>query len=153
MLTVADIASNNEEDCNMLMELMTGVKNKLEQKESEGGFGSKEGDNPPKEGNSLINSPRVARSKGHPPCKRKRSKVVKIVHRAKNKKLRKQRLGKESSTERDNIAESVPGTLVLSNDIVATQLSTGPVQNLIANSNLYPGQEDVNYEHVSLGEI
>ena len=93
MLTVADMASNNEEDCNMLMELITGVKNQLEQKEDEGGFVSKEGDNPQKEGNSLINSPRVARSKGRPPCKRKQSKVDEIVRRGKNKKLRKQRLG------------------------------------------------------------
>ncbi|XP_031287096.1 protein FAR1-RELATED SEQUENCE 2-like [Pistacia vera] len=110
MLIVADMASNNEENCNMLMEFMIGMRKKLEHKESKGELGSKDGDSPPKEGNSLIVSPHAVHSKGHPSCKRKQLKVDEIM-------------------------------------------STGSVQNLAGKSNLFIGQEDVNDEHVLLGEI
>ena len=105
MLTVADLASNNEEDYNMMTEFMIDMRKQLEQKKSEGGVGttvnifsrtgltSQDGDSPPKEGNTLIISPQVARSKGRPPCRRKQSKIEEIVRRVKKKKLQKQRIG------------------------------------------------------------
>ena len=99
------MASNNEKDYNMLTEFVIDIRKKLEQKESEGGLGttvnissrtgltSQDRDSPPKEGNTLIISPHAAHSKGHPPCRRKQSKIEEIVRRVKKKKLQKQRIG------------------------------------------------------------
>lgn len=41
MLTVADMASNNEEDYNMLTKFIIDMRKKLKQKESKGGLGRK----------------------------------------------------------------------------------------------------------------
>ncbi|XP_031250378.1 protein FAR1-RELATED SEQUENCE 2-like [Pistacia vera] len=98
--TVADLASSNEDDCNMVIEIINDMKNRLMSNESVGGIGKRlnvstssrtncEGvDDTTKEGSSNILTPRAVRSKGRPPFKRKQSKLEQIVR--KEKKLRKQ---------------------------------------------------------------
>ncbi|XP_031259814.1 protein FAR1-RELATED SEQUENCE 5-like [Pistacia vera] len=94
--------SSNEDDCNMVIEMINDMKNKLTSNKSVGGIGKRlnvstssrtncEGvDDTTKEGSSNILTPWAMRSKGRPPLKRKQLKLEQIVRKVKEKKLRKQ---------------------------------------------------------------
>ncbi|XP_031279927.1 uncharacterized protein LOC116138355 [Pistacia vera] len=89
---VVDLASSNEDDCNMVKEMINDMKNKLMSNKSVGIYkrpnmsGNSRmicegGDDTLKEGSSNILTPRAVHSKGRPPFKRKQSKVEKIVRK------------------------------------------------------------------------
>ncbi|XP_031273009.1 protein FAR-RED IMPAIRED RESPONSE 1-like [Pistacia vera] len=91
--TVADLASTNEDDCNMMMNVINDLKNKLISTESVGGNDRRENlsshsimncesvGGASKEGSSNILNPRAIRSKGHPLFKRKQSSLEQIETR------------------------------------------------------------------------
>ncbi|XP_031282431.1 protein FAR1-RELATED SEQUENCE 6-like [Pistacia vera] len=110
--TVTDLASNTEDDCNMVIEMINDMKNKLMLNESAGKIdkrlnmsannrtNSEVVAGTSREGSSNILTPRVVRSKGRPPFKRKQSKVEQIVRKVKEKKLRKQAIAMTSNPRR-----------------------------------------------------
>ncbi|XP_031253263.1 protein FAR1-RELATED SEQUENCE 1-like [Pistacia vera] len=100
--TVADLASTNEDDYNMVMNVISDLQNKLIFTKSFGGNDRRENlsshsrmncesvGGASKEGSINILNPQAIRSKGHPPFKRKQSSLEQIVRKLKKKKLQKQ---------------------------------------------------------------
>ncbi|XP_044479705.1 protein FAR-RED IMPAIRED RESPONSE 1-like isoform X2 [Mangifera indica] len=100
---VADLTSNNDNDCNMVIAIITDMKNKLISSEnvdrnckslnmSNSMTNPKVGDGTSNEGDNKILTPQAVRSKGRPPFKRKQSKVDQIIRKVKEKKLRIQKI-------------------------------------------------------------